>query len=216
MTTAHRPTWNPSTGGKDQGGNRVMVPTRQYSSKDLPGHTVLKYRQAGQGTADELQAADFKKDLLRREQANTKSMKDNSLSSEESSESEESDQESVSKIAKVASESEADSASENSDDSSDSEFSEEELRKEILKIKAERAEASKLHPLAPSSPTPAETAEVLRSNPLLCPGFALKRKWTEETIFRNQSRDEPTERQRFVNDTVRSDFHRKVLRRYIL
>ena len=52
MTTAHQPTWNPAQGGNDQGGNRSLVPTRQFSSKDLPAHLTLKVRQPGQGTAE--------------------------------------------------------------------------------------------------------------------------------------------------------------------
>ena len=44
MTTAHRPTWKPAVGGSEQGGNKITVPTRQYSSKDIPGYTTLKHR----------------------------------------------------------------------------------------------------------------------------------------------------------------------------
>ena len=44
MTTAHRPTWKPAVGGSEQGGNKITVPTRQYSSKDIPGYTSLKSR----------------------------------------------------------------------------------------------------------------------------------------------------------------------------
>lgn len=48
MTTAHRATWNPAAGGSDQGGNKLMVPSRQYSSKDLPGYTEMRERKMGQ------------------------------------------------------------------------------------------------------------------------------------------------------------------------
>ena len=34
MTTAHRPTWRSAMGGTNQGGNRVLVPSRMYSAKD--------------------------------------------------------------------------------------------------------------------------------------------------------------------------------------
>ena len=46
-------------------------------------------------------------------------------------------------------------------------------------------------------------------------GGGLKRKWYEDTVFRNQARDEPRPTKRFINDTVRSDFHRKFLDRYL-
>jgi protein CWC15 len=65
--------------------------------------------------------------------------------------------------------------------------------------------------------------EILRGNPLLnqdeaneiSETYSLKRKWYEESIFKNQARTEPKEKKRFVNDTVRSDFHRKFLNRFI-
>ena len=43
----------------------------------------------------------------------------------------------------------------------------------------------------------------------------MKRKWYEDTVFRNQARGEPKAQRRFVNDTVRSDFHKKFLERYL-
>lgn len=64
MTTAHRPTWNPAKGGNEQGGNRCFLPTRQYSSRDAPSHTTIKYRKDGQGTQSDLNETDFKKKLL--------------------------------------------------------------------------------------------------------------------------------------------------------
>lgn len=187
MTTAHRPTWHPVAGGKDQGGNRVLVSSRQYSSKDLPGHTLIKYRKNGQGDAEEVKNINYKEELLKKENEYLQIKKgeepENEIEDEEEEEQEESDE-----------------------NSSDSDFSEEELRKEIEIIKMERAQTEKLEK---------EKEKKNETNPLDA-GFSLKRKWTEETIFRNQSRDEPKEIQSFVNDTVRSDFHRKVLRKYIL
>lgn len=44
MTTAHRPTWNAAKGGSEQGGNLLVNPTRNYSAKDLPANTAIKYR----------------------------------------------------------------------------------------------------------------------------------------------------------------------------
>jgi protein CWC15 len=40
-------------------------------------------------------------------------------------------------------------------------------------------------------------------------------RWDEDVVFKNQSRGEEKEKKRFINDTVRNDFHRKFLRRYI-
>lgn len=43
----------------------------------------------------------------------------------------------------------------------------------------------------------------------------MKRKWYEETVFRHYARNEPEEKKRYVNDTVRRDFHRRFLSRTI-
>ncbi len=43
----------------------------------------------------------------------------------------------------------------------------------------------------------------------------MKRKWYEETVFRHYARNEPEDKKRFVNDTVRRDFHRRFLARTI-
>jgi protein CWC15 len=67
MTTAHRPTYNPAKGGNIQGGNKLYFPSKQYSSKDLPGNLTLKKRHMGQGTKLENNKLDFKKELLERE-----------------------------------------------------------------------------------------------------------------------------------------------------
>lgn len=59
MTTAHRPTWN-SAKGSDQGGNQLVVPSRNYSAKDMPAHLKLKTRHEGQGSTVEQQHIGFK------------------------------------------------------------------------------------------------------------------------------------------------------------
>lgn len=45
--------------------------------------------------------------------------------------------------------------------------------------------------------------------------FQIKRRWNDDVIFRNQARDEPERKKRFINDTVRSDFHRNFLKKYV-
>lgn len=49
-------------GGSEQGGNRSFVPSRQYSSRDLPGQTAMKARPQ-----DAVKERDFKSELLERE-----------------------------------------------------------------------------------------------------------------------------------------------------
>lgn len=89
-----------------------------------------------------------------------------------------------------------DSEEENSDDETAA------LMMELEKIKRERAlEKEEVH-------------EVITVNPLL-QDFTVKRKWDEDIVFRNQARPETKREKRFINDTLRSDFHRKFLDRYV-
>lgn len=43
----------------------------------------------------------------------------------------------------------------------------------------------------------------------------VKRRWDDDVVFRNQTRGEPKVQKRFINDTIRNDFHRRFLHRYI-
>ncbi|KAI8982660.1 Cwf15/Cwc15 cell cycle control protein-domain-containing protein [Pilobolus umbonatus] len=60
MTTAARPTFDPARGNDNQ------APSFQYSARDLNSHTKLKFRQPGQGTADEIGNRDQLLEELRR------------------------------------------------------------------------------------------------------------------------------------------------------
>lgn len=44
MTTAARPTFDTARGGSGKGEKDLSALSKQYSSRDLPGHTKLKYR----------------------------------------------------------------------------------------------------------------------------------------------------------------------------
>lgn len=44
MSTAARPTFDGAKGGQGRGEKDLSAISRQYSSRDLPGHTKLKYR----------------------------------------------------------------------------------------------------------------------------------------------------------------------------
>ena len=66
--------------------------------------------------------------------------------------------------------------------------------------------------------------ELMKANPALReqlglavdePSFGVKRRWDDDVVFKNQARTEPKHAKRFINDTVRSDFHRRFLDRYI-
>lgn len=63
--------------------------------------------------------------------------------------------------------------------------------------------------------TEEEQQEVMNGNPVFDNSYSLNRRWYEESIFRNQAKNEPKAKKRSSNDTVRSDFHKKFLKKYI-
>jgi len=115
-----------------------------------------------------------------------------------------------------------DSDSDNDEDKSEDELNEEaELKKELAKIKKEReAEAKRKELEEKAAAEKAMEEEILRGNPLLnltsgTDSFAIKRHWNDDVVFKNQSRDARRVKKRFINDTIRSDFHKNFLRKYI-
>ena len=68
-----------------------------------------------------------------------------------------------------------------------------------------------------------EAEGMLRGNPLLPPpaaggggaGGIVKRRFGEDTVFSRTHAAEPEVKKRFINDVIRSDFHRSFLRKFI-
>lgn len=193
MTTAHRPTWHSVRGGSEQGGNRIVVPSRQYSSKDMPSQTSLKLRPPTEAPGD------FRQALLENEAKNL-TLPLMPVTHDPTPYEEDRD------------ESFSSSSEEDSDDD------EAELLRELDRIKKEReVDEAKRRDEEERKLAQIRREEIMSGNPLLesAPGYSLRKKWTEDTVFRNQSRGEQKPRVRFINDTVRSDFHRKFLSRYV-
>ncbi|MGH0172499.1 UNVERIFIED_CONTAM: hypothetical protein FKN15_063848 [Acipenser sinensis] len=67
MTTAARPTFEPARGGRGKGEGDLSALSKQYSSRDLPSHTKIKYRQPTQDAPEEIRTRDFRRELEERE-----------------------------------------------------------------------------------------------------------------------------------------------------
>ena len=111
---------------------------------------------------------------------------------------------------------------EDSDLDSDDEDEEAALQAELAKIRAERAAAKAKEEAEAAEEEQAQMEEAaLTGNPLLNSGSAsstgrLKRRWNDDVVFRNQARGEPDQnKKRFINDTVRNDFHKRFLNKFI-
>ncbi|KIY51465.1 Cwf15/Cwc15 cell cycle control protein [Fistulina hepatica ATCC 64428] len=129
---------------------------------------------------------------------------------------------------------EADADDDGDDEDESDEDDTDELLRELEKIKRERAEEKARQEREVSATQAAEReAEIATGNPLLnfaaalgqqktglntaAPGtFAVKRRWDDDLIFKNQamaSRDKPE--RGFVNDLLRTEFHKKFMAKFI-
>lgn len=113
-------------------------------------------------------------------------------------------------------------ASDSDSDDSEEEDDTAELMRELEKIKAERAAAAAAREAEQDELARKESqAAAISGNPLLAgsavaSGAAtMRRRWDEDVVFRAQTATEPAKKKRFVNDTIRSDFHRNFLNKYI-
>lgn len=98
--------------------------------------------------------------------------------------------------------------------------------RELEKIKREREEERvRKEEEERKAADQASREEILEGNPLLQHASGsvaagggsakMKRRWNDDVVFKNQSRNEPELKKRFINDTIRNDFHRRFLSQYI-
>ena len=115
----------------------------------------------------------------------------------------------------------------NSSSSSSDDDDEAALQAELDKIRAERQEATQKIQQQEQAAENAKLEEAaLLGNPLLQTTTTtsannkeqqgrMKRRWNDDVVFRNQAKGEPVPKKRFINDTVRNDFHKRFLNKFI-
>lgn len=106
-----------------------------------------------------------------------------------------------------------------SDSDSDSDDEEAELQRELERVKRERQEKREREEREREA-AEAEQREkdIARGNPLLNkPDFTVKRRWDDDVVFKNQARgtEEKGRSKEFVNDMLRSDFHKRFMSKYV-
>ncbi|XP_018331350.1 protein CWC15 homolog [Agrilus planipennis] len=217
MTTAARPTFEPARGGQGRGEKDLSAISRQYSSRDLPGHTKLKYREHGQGTVEETRSRDFRRELEERER-DLKRPKN-------ASQSEYSKRLKLDQVPAASLDADDPLDEEESDSSSDSDDDTEALLAELNKIKKERAmEQAKKEIERRQEEERIRMENILSGNPLLTHYSAgaankehkVKRRWDDDVVFKNCARSEPEKKTNvFINDSLRSEFHRKFMEKYV-
>ncbi|KAF7117407.1 hypothetical protein CNMCM5793_006352 [Aspergillus hiratsukae] len=110
--------------------------------------------------------------------------------------------------------SEDDSSEEESDDEDEAA----ELMRELEKIKRERLEQKEKEERERAAKEEEQREyDIAKGNPLLNPqDFNLKRRWDDDVVFKNQARGTEEKRgKEFVNDLLRSDFHRRFMSKYV-
>ena len=219
----------------------MVQPSRAYSSKDLPGQLKLKRRREGQLVPDQQDTADFADDLVRRELKRDQPLAIEEEFKEPMPKRQRTDidptgQVKIEQPENPFAEQDKDWVDEPSDDdgeesgeAEDEEDSDElELMREYAKVKAEReAERRKQDEERAELIRKQEAEAALGKNPLMASSlgsevqsvvdesYALRKRWFEETVFKNQARGTDQKKKRFINDTVRSDFHRRFMAKYI-
>jgi len=223
MTTAARPTFDPARGGQGRGEKDLSALSKQYSSRDLPSHTNLKYRQPGQDNAEEVRGRDFRRELEERERAAARERQ-----SERERRAERPGREAVSGPKRLRLDQiptanlDADDPLDDDDDSDDSDEDDTaELMAELTRIKKERAaESAKREAEKKVEEERIRRENILSGNPLLNqnrnPDFKVKRHWDDDVVFKNCARGEPDNKEkRFINDSLRSEFHKKFMEKYV-
>ncbi|KNC83839.1 hypothetical protein SARC_03921 [Sphaeroforma arctica JP610] len=227
MTTAHRPTWTPAIGG---GTARDQGKTFQYSSRDLPSELTLKTRKRAPGDeADEYDRLDLKEDLLRKErESRAKRRKENGLDVDIIRDDEKESLPGVGSsglnlvddatAALDADDKDSDDDEDDSDDD-DSDDDEAELLRELENIKRERAEEqAEKDAEEREEQDRIRTESLMQGNPLLHENrdFAVKKRWDDDVIFKNCARGlNDKKEQTYINDTIRSEFHRRFMKKYV-
>ncbi|KAF4830979.1 Pre-mRNA-splicing factor cwc15 [Colletotrichum siamense] len=233
MTTAHRPTFDPARG-------KEALRGPAYHQRLLPAHTQLKFRQAGQGGEADDEPRDLRAELLAAEAAHfakknggapPPSAADDdapaggvkrALEAASQADGEEDIETKRRRILEESRDIDADSEDEEEDDDSDSDEDsddeEAELQREMEKIRRERAEKREREERERAKAEEEERErDIALGNPLLNkPDFAMKRRWDDDVVFKNQARGtEEKKGKEFINDLLRSDFHKRFMSKYV-
>ncbi|KAK2011086.1 Cwf15/Cwc15 cell cycle control protein [Colletotrichum eremochloae] len=236
MTTAHRPTFDPARG-------KEALRGPAYHQRLLPAHTQLKFRQAGQGGDADDEARDLRAELLAAEAAHFAKKNGGSLPpsadndtdapaggvkrSLEAGSQADGEEDFEAKRRRILEESrEIDASSdeeeeeEDEDSDEDSDDDEEaELQREMEKIRRERAEKREREERERAkAEEEARERDIALGNPLLNkPDFNMKRRWDDDVVFKNQARgtEDKGKSKEFINDLLRSDFHKRFMSKYV-
>jgi len=232
MTTAARPTFEPARGGRGKGEGDLSAMSKQYSSRDLPSHTKLKTRETGQGTTEELKSKDFRRELEDRErqakEKKTGQSREGSAAPSLPSSSSSAKKPRLEGSGVAVNLDADDPIDDDDDDDEDADDSDEddtaELMAELQRIKKDRqAEKMKKDEEERAEQERIRTENILHGNPLLNKGatpnaaanFKVARRWDDDVVFKNCAKNFNKNKKEYINDSLRSEFHKKFMDKYI-
>jgi len=200
--------------------------SKQYSSRDLPSHTALKSREHGQGTVEENKNKDFRQELDERERiAIRETQKAKARKEGKALDSPPPAKKSRPEAISMAHLDADDPVDDSDSDSGDSDDDTAILMAELNKIKAEKQQEQEEKELEKREEEERIRKEnILSGNPLLKDKYAdtaksdmkIKRRWDDDVVFKNCSRAEPDNKDpEFINDSLRNEFHKKFMEKYI-
>ncbi|QSL64769.1 hypothetical protein MERGE_002071 [Pneumocystis wakefieldiae] len=216
MTTAHRPTYDPARGKLNE-----QAPTRMFSSRSLPAYTVLKYRQIykdkdmGQESSEEIEQRDLRLELLEAEALHFSKKEDPydikkiTQNNEPLKNNHEDPKIKRAMILQETRNIDADDDKEDENEDNDD--------RELEKIRRERAEESeRLEREKAQKDEEQREREIAMGNPLLnisSKDFNVKRRYVLSSDQAKGISDRP--KKEFVNDLLRTEFHKKFMKRYV-
>ncbi|PPQ93841.1 hypothetical protein CVT25_013550 [Psilocybe cyanescens] len=240
MSTAHRPTWDPAQAKDVKGGSRQFSVRDMAAHTKLKfrqvGQTSAGEVQKRDLRAELLAAEQEARNKKRKAEGKPPLLEDTPGQVDEESnkrrkllqealELDKDDDDEEDEKDKDKDEDEEESE----EDSDDEEDDTAELLRELEKIKRERAaEKERLEQEQSASEAASREAEIATGNPLLnlaaalgqqtpggvnttVPGtFQVKKRWDDDLIFKNQAMTQKTGQGNFVNDLLRTEFHKFV------
>uniref|UniRef100_A0AC34F6M2 Uncharacterized protein n=1 Tax=Panagrolaimus sp. ES5 TaxID=591445 RepID=A0AC34F6M2_9BILA len=227
MTTAHRPTFHTAKGGTQRGESDLSKLSTQYASRDLPSHKTLKYRQVGQAHPDEVREKNLRHELEEKEREirDRKREREGITGAIEGTSIPEKKQrvDTSFDVDADADEPAEDETLNDSDDDDDDSDDDAELMAELERIKKERAaEKARKEDEVREEQERIRHEAMIRGNPLLNLNeeqaeFKVKRRWDDDVVFKNCAKGlaERKKEATFINDSIRSEFHRKFMDKYI-
>ncbi|KAF8963612.1 Pre-mRNA-splicing factor Cwf15/Cwc15 [Flammula alnicola] len=243
MSTAHRPTWDPAQAKDVKGGSRQFSVRDMAAHTKMKfrqvGQTSTDEVKKRDLRAELLAAEQEARNKKRKAEGKPPLLEDTPGEADEETHKRRKLLQEAMELDKDDEESDEDKDKEDEDEDESEEESDEEddtaeLLRELEKIKRERAEEKARQDSEQSaSEAASREAEIATSNPLLnlaaalgqqtpggvsttVPGtFQVKKRWDDDLIFKNQAMTAKTSQGNFVNDLLRTEFHKKFMAKFI-